>query len=52
MNEVDWGQAWSIVGRGIGLVFAIMILLATITHTMGKIVQKMEAKKKAEEDAK
>jgi Na+-transporting methylmalonyl-CoA/oxaloacetate decarboxylase gamma subunit len=52
MASVDWAQAWSIVARGIGLVFGIMILLAAITSLMGRIVQKAEARKKAQGDSK
>lgn len=53
MANVDWAQAWSIVGRGIGLVFGIMILLAIITSLMGRIVQSSQArKKKAEGESK
>lgn len=51
MPEVNWTEAWSIVGRGIGLVFIIMILLATLTHFMGKLVGRYEAAKKAREEA-
>ena len=47
MTGVDWAAAWSIVARGIGLVFGIMILLALITSFMGRIVQRAEAAKKA-----
>ena len=52
MASVDWATAWSIVGRGIGLVFGIMILLAFITSLMGRIIQKSEARKKAEGESK
>ncbi len=53
MASVDWASAWSIVARGIGLVFGIMILLAIITSIMGRLVQSSEArKKKAEGDSK
>ena len=53
MANVDWASAWSIVGRGIGLVFGIMILLAVITSVMGRVIQTAEArKKKAEGDSK
>ena len=51
MSEVNCAEAWSIVGRGLGLVFLIMILLATMTHFMGKVVGKYEATKKAKEEA-
>ena len=49
MGGVDWPQAWSIVARGIGLVFGIMILLAVVTSLMGRIIQGAKAGKKAEE---
>ena len=48
MADVDWPLAWSIVARGIGLVFGIMLLLAGITSIMGRIMQKVQGKKKAE----
>lgn len=47
MAGVNWAEAWSIVGRGVGVVFAIMSLLAIITSLMGRIIQKSEAKRKA-----
>ncbi len=48
MANVDWAAAWSIVARGLGLVFGIMILLALITDLTGRIVRKAEARKKAQ----
>ncbi len=51
MVNVDWSQAWSIVGRGIGLVFLIMCLLAAVTSLMGRIIQRFEAKKKTAAEA-
>ncbi len=47
MPEINWVEAWSIVARGVGLVFLIMTLLAVITALMGRLVQSAEAKKKA-----
>ncbi|BEQ16443.1 OadG family transporter subunit [Desulfoferula mesophila] len=44
---VDWGQAFSIVGGGLLVVFLIMSLLALATSLMGKIFTAREAKKKA-----
>ena len=52
MASVDWAQAWSIVARGIGLVFGIMILLAVITDIMGRIIQGAQRRKKAEGESK
>jgi len=49
MGGIDWPQAWSIVARGIGLVFGIMILLAVVTDLMGRVIRRAEARKKAEE---
>jgi len=52
MEPIDWPFALSVVYRGIGLVFGIMILLAFITYFMGRIVQKVEARRKARAKAK
>ncbi len=52
MASVDWAVAWSIVARGIGLVFGIMILLAAITEIMGRVVQGSQSRKKAEGESK
>ncbi|MBW1711617.1 MAG: OadG family protein [Deltaproteobacteria bacterium] len=49
MADVDWPLAWSIVARGIGLVFGIMLLLAGITSILGRIMQRAEPRKKAAE---
>lgn len=47
MEPVNWGVAFRIVGGNLVVVFAIMSLLAILTHFMGKIFQNIEAKKKA-----
>lgn len=52
MGNVDWSQAWSIVGRGIGVVFFIMCLLAGLTWLMGRIIQRIEAAKPVADEAK
>ena len=49
---VDWGQAFSIVGGGLLVVFLIMSLLAGATSIMGKIFVAREARKKAAAQAK
>lgn len=51
MNTVDWGQAWQIVGGGIAAVFFIMVILSLVTHFMGKIFIRYEARKKAAAEA-
>jgi len=51
MESVDWVFTWSVVLRGIGLVFGIMILLALITHFLGIILQGVEARRKAQAKA-
>lgn len=48
----DWGQAFSIVGGGLLVVFLIMSLLAVATSLMGKYFTAREAKKKAAAKAK
>ena len=52
MESVDWSQAWSVVGQGLGLVFAIMCLLAAVTWALGRVFQGIEAKRKAAAKAK
>ncbi|MBW2618588.1 MAG: OadG family protein [Deltaproteobacteria bacterium] len=52
MESVEWSQAWLVVARGLGLVFAIMCLLAVVTWILGRVFQGIEAKKKAAAKAK
>jgi Na+-transporting methylmalonyl-CoA/oxaloacetate decarboxylase gamma subunit len=44
----NFSEALKIFGIGFGLVIFIMIALAFIMETVGKIVTKVESKKKAE----
>ena len=51
MAEVNWGEAFRIVGGGLVVVFLIMSLLAIATTIMGKIFSGLEARKKAKAKA-
>lgn len=47
-----WPEAIKMIANGLFIVFFIMILLATITWSVGKIVQSAEKRKKANEKEK
>ena len=46
--ENSFSQALKIFGVGFALVIGIMVMLAFIMETVGKIVNKVESKKKEE----
>lgn len=44
-TETDWTRVVTIMVRGFGAVFAIMVVLALVTTLVGKIVQRFEKPK-------
>lgn len=44
-NETDWARVVTIMVRGFGAVFAIMVILAAATTLVGKLLQKFDKPK-------
>ncbi len=44
-NETDWARVVTIMVRGFGAVFAIMVILAVATTLVGKLLQKFDKPK-------
>jgi len=42
---MDWGQAATIAGAGIGMVAVVLILLAVATWLMGVVVRRTERRR-------
>ena len=47
----DWGEALRITGVGLGVVFAVMMLVAVVTWLSGRAFVHFEGKQKAREQA-
>jgi len=47
---IDWGQAGTIAGTGIGMVAIVLVMLAGATWLMGVLVRKSESRRQAREE--
>jgi len=47
----DWGEALRVMGVGLGVVFAVMVLIAAVTWLSGRVFVHFEEKQKAREKA-
>jgi Na+-transporting methylmalonyl-CoA/oxaloacetate decarboxylase gamma subunit len=45
LPAMDWGQAATIAGAGIGMVAVVLILLAVATWLMGVVVRRTERRR-------
>jgi len=48
----DWTEALRVIGVGLGVVFAVMALIAVATWLSGRVFVRLEDKQKAREKAK
>lgn len=39
-----WGQAWGVAGKGFGIVFIVLIILAVAVFVSGLVIKKIESK--------
>ncbi len=47
MAEIDWGQAATIAGAGVGMVATVLIMLAVATWLMGVLLGRIERRRRA-----